>query len=35
MRSSLSSEGFFRSGVTMKDVSGDGKVPVKRESLNI
>ena len=26
MRSSLSSEGFFRSGVTMEDVSGDGKV---------
>ena len=35
MRSSLSSEGFFRSGVTMEDVSGDGKVPVKRERLTI
>ena len=27
--------GFFRSGVTMKDVSGDGKVPVERERLTI
>ena len=23
--------GFFRSGVTMEDVSGDGKVPVERK----
>ena len=37
MRSSfLSSEGFFfRSGVTMEDVSGDEKVPVERERLTI
>ena len=35
MRSSLSSEGFLRSGVTMEDVSGDGKVPVEREWLTI
>ena len=27
--------GFFRSGVTMKDVSGDEKVPVERERLTI
>ena len=26
---------FFRSGVTMKDVCGDGKVPVERERLTI
>ena len=35
MRSSLSSEGLFRSGVTMEDVSGDGNVPVERERLTI
>ena len=35
MRSSLSSDGFFRSGLTMDDVSGDGKVPVKIERLTI
>ena len=35
VRSSLSSECFFRSGVTMEDVSGDGKVPVERERLTI
>ena len=35
MRSSLSSEGVFRSGATMEDVSGDGKVPVERERLTI
>ena len=35
MRSSLSSEGFLTSGVTMEDVSGDGKVPVERERLTI
>ena len=35
MRSSLSSEGFFRSGLTMEVVSGDGKVPVQRERLII
>ena len=35
MRSSLSSEGFLRSGVTMEDVSGDGKMPVERERLTI
>ena len=29
MRSSLSSESFLRSVVTMEDVSGDGKVPVE------
>ena len=27
--------GFFRSGVTMEDVSGDGKVHVERERLTI
>ena len=27
--------GFFRSGVTMEDVSGDGKVPVERERFTI
>ena len=27
--------GFFSSGVTMEDVSGDGKVPIKRERLTI
>ena len=27
--------GFFRSGLTMEDVSGDEKVPVKRERLTI
>ena len=35
MRSSLKSEVFFRSGVTMEDVSRDGKVPVERERLTI
>ena len=35
MRSSLSSEGFFRSSVTMEDVSGNGKVPVESERLTI
>ena len=35
MSSSLSSEGFFRSGVTMEDVSGDGRMPVERERLTI
>ena len=35
VRSSLPSEGFFRSGVTMEDVSEDGKVPVERERLTI
>ena len=35
MRSSLSSEGFFRSGVTMEDVNGNGKVPVERVRLTI
>ena len=35
MRSSLSSEGFLRSGVTMEDGSGDGKVPVERERLMV
>ena len=33
--SSLSSEGFFRSGVTMENVSGDGNVSVERERLTI
>ena len=27
--------GFFRRGVTMEDVSGDGKVSVERERLTI
>ena len=35
MKSSLSSEGFLRSGVIMEDVSGDGKVSVERERLTI
>ena len=35
MRSSLSSEGIFRSGVTIEDDSGDEKVPVERERLTI
>ena len=35
MRSSLLSEGFLRSGVTMEDVSEDGMVPVERERLTI
>ena len=35
VRSSLSSKGFFRSGVTMEDVSGDGKVHVEKERLLI
>ena len=35
MRSSLSSECFFRNCVTIEDASGDGKVPVERERLTI
>ena len=35
MRSSLSSECVFISGVTMENVSGDGKVSVERERLTI
>ena len=35
MRFCLSSEGFFRNGVTMEDVRGDGKVLVERERLTI
>ena len=35
MRSSCRARVFFRSGVTMEDVTGDGKVPVERESLTI
>ena len=35
MTFSLSSECFIRSDVTMEDVSGDGKVHVKRERLTI
>ena len=33
MRSSLSSEGFLRSGATMEGVSGDEMVHVERERL--
>ena len=35
MRPPLSIDGFFRSGVTMEDVSGHGRVPVERERLTI
>ena len=31
----FSSDGFFRSDVTMEDVSEDGKMPVERERLTI